>query len=83
VPLRWCNATPTTPKLLWDDAGTGGKRGSLWAANSLGLMAVGRGTEPPRVHIDTYKIFESEVDFFHFFLCKYYIQDVLRIDGHV
>mmetsp|Transcript_31969 Transcript_31969/g.65102 ORF Transcript_31969/g.65102 Transcript_31969/m.65102 type:complete len:292 (+) Transcript_31969:1-876(+) len=51
VPLRWCNrGQPCSPKLLWDDAGTGGKRGAVWIVNSFGLMAVGRGTEPPKEH---------------------------------
>jgi hypothetical protein len=49
VPLRWCNPTPTTPKLIWDDAGTGGKRGSIWIVNSMGFMAVGsKGIDPPK-----------------------------------
>ena len=48
VPLRWCSPTPTVPRLLWDDVGTGGKRGSVWVVNSLGLMAIGRGAEAPK-----------------------------------
>ena len=36
-----------TPKKLWDDAGTGGKQGSVWLVNSMGLMAVTRGHDPP------------------------------------
>ncbi len=49
VPLRWCSPTPTVPKLLWDDSGTGGKKGSVWKVNSMGLMAISRGSEPPKV----------------------------------
>jgi hypothetical protein len=48
VPLRWCKPAAQPPRLLWDDAGTGGKRGALWVVNSMGLLAVGKGAEPPK-----------------------------------
>jgi hypothetical protein len=48
VPLRWCKPASFEPKLLWDDAGTGGKRGSIWLVNAMGMMAVARGTDAPK-----------------------------------
>lgn len=33
---------------VWDDAGTEGRAGSIWVMNSLHLMAVGAGHEPPQ-----------------------------------
>ena len=47
VPLRWCRPAPP-PRLLWDDAGTGGKRGALWVVNNMGLVGVGKGADPPK-----------------------------------
>ena len=47
VPLRWCRPAQP-PRMLWDDAGTGGKRGALWVVNQMGLLAVGKGSEAPR-----------------------------------
>jgi hypothetical protein len=35
------------PKKVWDDSGTGGRRGSIWIVNPMQLMAVTQGHEPP------------------------------------
>ena len=35
------------PKLLWTDEGTGGRAGSLWTINRLGLFAATVGHKPP------------------------------------
>lgn len=47
VPLKWCKPVGSKPKKLWDDSGTGGKKGSIWIVNSMGLMAATRGHDPP------------------------------------
>ena len=33
--------------MLWDDSGTGGKRGSIWQINSLALLFAKEGHEAP------------------------------------
>jgi hypothetical protein len=47
VPVAWCAAAAAEPKLIWDDTGTGGKRGSFWSVNALGLLIATEGHEPP------------------------------------
>jgi hypothetical protein len=48
VPMAWVKPTTMKPKLLWDDSGTGGRRGSVWLINSLNLIAVVQGHEAPK-----------------------------------
>jgi hypothetical protein len=48
VPMAWVKPTTMKPKLLWDDSGTGGRRGSIWLINSLNMIAVVQGHEPPK-----------------------------------
>ena len=38
VPKSWCVVTKETPRLVWEDSGTAGRKGSLWRINSMGLM---------------------------------------------
>jgi hypothetical protein len=47
VPRRWVTKAKKPPKLLWDDAGTAGRQGSIWTINALGLIAVTPGHAPP------------------------------------
>jgi len=47
VPLAWVKQVTEPPTLLWDDAGTGGKRGSFWKVNSMGSLWVVEDLEPP------------------------------------
>jgi hypothetical protein len=48
VPMAWVEPTRVKPKQIWNDSGTGGKRGSVWTINSLGLMCVTQGHEVPK-----------------------------------
>ena len=49
VPRAWCKPTKTVPKQIWNDAGGGGgKPGSMWVINSLNMVAVIAGHEPPK-----------------------------------
>jgi hypothetical protein len=48
VPKEWTVKTTMLPKLLWTDEGTGGRPGSLWTINRLGLFAATVGHKPPK-----------------------------------
>ena len=49
VPMRWCALTTTRPTKVWDDTGGGGgKAGSIWTVNSMDMIAVVQGHDPPR-----------------------------------
>jgi hypothetical protein len=49
VPERWCTPTTTRPVKVWDDIGAGGgKPGSIWIVNSMDMIAVVQGHDPPR-----------------------------------
>ena len=47
VPRRWCKPATAPPKLVWSDAGTGGRNGSLWQVGAFGLLIVQHGHAPP------------------------------------
>jgi hypothetical protein len=48
VPKHWCIKTRTEPKMMWRDAGAaGGRPGSVWIINSLQLICVVEGHDPP------------------------------------
>lgn len=47
VPKRWCKRSTTKPVKIWDDSGTGGRRGALWQVGSFGLLYVTNGHNPP------------------------------------
>jgi hypothetical protein len=49
VPLKWCIPTEVKPFKIWDDSGsaTGGRRGSVWAVNSMHLIWITPGHDPP------------------------------------
>lgn len=47
VPRAWVVPTKVVPKKVWDDAGTGGRSGSMWVVNSLGLVHVCEGHNAP------------------------------------
>ena len=47
VPIGWCTPTKVTPLKLWDDSGTGGKRGSFWIVNSFGTVVFNSGHLAP------------------------------------
>eukprot|EP01012_Entosiphon_sulcatum_P062087 TRINITY_DN8821_c0_g1_i1.p1 TRINITY_DN8821_c0_g1~~TRINITY_DN8821_c0_g1_i1.p1 ORF type:complete len:4205 (-),score=604.71 TRINITY_DN8821_c0_g1_i1:28-12642(-) len=47
VPRQWTQTSTFTPTLVWDDQGMGGRPGSVWIVNSLNLMAVLPGVDPP------------------------------------
>ena len=49
VPEKWCSPTKTMPVKVWDDTGSGGGRpGSIWVINSMDMIAVTTGHEPPK-----------------------------------
>jgi len=47
VPLAWVRKATAPPIKVWDDSGSSGARGSIWVVNSLGLLAVVPGHDPP------------------------------------
>ena len=47
VPKAWVMPSKHEPRLIWEDSGAGGKKGSVWAINSLNLMGVTPGHEKP------------------------------------
>ena len=49
VPLAWCKPTTVHPTKIWDDSGAGGgKPGSIWTINSMDMVAVVVGHDPPK-----------------------------------
>ena len=50
VPREWCEPAPGLTKMLWSDAGSSGKPGSLWAVGSMGFLAAAAGNDPPTQH---------------------------------
>ena len=48
IPRRWVIPSKYEPKLIWEDSGAGGKKGSMWLINSLELMAVTEGHLQPK-----------------------------------
>jgi Ca2+-binding EF-hand superfamily protein len=48
VPRVWCVPAIVEPKCIWDDAGGGGRRGSIWVINSLSNVCVVEGHEKPK-----------------------------------
>jgi hypothetical protein len=47
VPRKWCKPITAPPKLIWDDAGTGGRQGAMWQVGSFGLLQISHGHSPP------------------------------------
>ncbi len=48
VPASWCTPSKSPPYKVWDDTGAGGgKPGSIWTINSMDMLAVVPGHEPP------------------------------------
>jgi len=48
VPLAWCSPSKVKPTQIWNDTGAGGgKPGSMWTINSLDMMVIKQGHEPP------------------------------------
>ena len=60
VPRRWCTISRDPPALQWNDAGLGGRRGSMWTVNRLNLMAFSQGHEKPRESFFDLKIRAGE-----------------------
>jgi hypothetical protein len=48
VPKAWVIPSKFEPRMIWDDSGAGGKKGSVWAINSMQLMGVTPGHEKPQ-----------------------------------
>jgi hypothetical protein len=48
VPKTWCRPATYKPDCIWDDAGTGGRKGSFWIMNTMQLMQVSDGHEKPK-----------------------------------
>jgi hypothetical protein len=66
VPRAWCAPAKKAPKLMWDDSGSGGRAGSIWAINSMGLMAVTQGHLPPSdefLDIASHRFFLGPADY--------------------
>jgi Ca2+-binding EF-hand superfamily protein len=58
VPAAWCVASSVTPTKIWDDTGAGGgKPGSIWTVNSMDIVAIVAGHEPPK---DVFYEFKSK-----------------------
>ena len=47
IPKGWVQQVQKEPKMLWDDSGIGGRRGSVWQVNSLHLLYAKEGYDPP------------------------------------
>jgi hypothetical protein len=48
LPKTWVTQSKMAPQKIWDDSGSGGgKPGSVWLVNSLGLIAIVPGHNPP------------------------------------
>jgi len=47
IPSGWVHPTKYTPQRIWDDSGTGGKKGSLWLADHFGLLTAVSSYEQP------------------------------------
>lgn len=47
VPLDWVKPSGFLQK-VWDDSGSGGRQGSIWVFNTLGLIGFVSGNDPPR-----------------------------------
>lgn len=48
IPKGWCHPTRVPPAKIWDDTGAGGgKPGSIWTINSMDMIAVVPGHDPP------------------------------------
>lgn len=48
VPLAWCSPSKKPPYKIWDDTGAGGgKPGSIWTINSMDMVAIVPGHDPP------------------------------------
>ena len=48
VPLSWCVPSKVKPAKIWDDTGAGGgKPGSMWTVNSMDMLTVVPGHDPP------------------------------------
>jgi len=48
VPKSWCRPAAKAPRHIWDDAGSGGREGSIWVVNSLEVLWVTKGHREPR-----------------------------------
>ena len=47
IPKGWTQAVPKDPKMLWDDSGIGGRRGSVWIVNNFHTLYAKEGYDPP------------------------------------
>ena len=47
VPRKWVVPTTMAPKQIWNDAGSGGRPGSVWVINEYGLIAATKGHGAP------------------------------------
>ena len=47
MPTAWTVTSQFAPKSYWDDAGTGGRRGSFWAMNSCHVLTITEGHDKP------------------------------------
>lgn len=48
IPANWVTPTQKAPTKVWDDTGAGGgKPGSIWTINSMDMIAVVPGHDPP------------------------------------
>jgi hypothetical protein len=47
IPTKWLSRTTRAPKLVWEDSGTGGRPGAIWATNGMHLVTVTKGHAPP------------------------------------
>ena len=55
VPRDWVvRAGPGHLKLIWEDSGTGGRKGSVWQCNGMGLCIATTGHEAP--HVDRWEL---------------------------
>ena len=48
LPVGWTVPATRAPVKIWDDSGTGGRRGSCWVVNSFGSAVFCHGHDPPK-----------------------------------
>ena len=47
VPRKWVRKAQAQPRLVFEDSGTAGRKGSLWQVGNMGLMCAVTGHDPP------------------------------------
>ena len=68
VPIVWCDKSHFTPIKIWDDVGAGGgKPGSIWVINSLGMYSLNR------MYIYSIQMYIYSIQVYICYMCIYAI----------